>query len=604
MNEIKTMTLADKHGYKKTFDSFRDQEAQKQIAALKQSGTSSGSGTPSVNGVDQTTICTFLDAYAAWCNGEKFPIAFYGDSTFFGTNTSGAGHTFCDILQKQLTRECGGNPTIYRVAVAGTTLSQGVSSFDGNFGVNGTYADTKMLGIGYGINDRLRYATYKEYKDGVYSFVEAIIKKCFDRGIQPFLVTSQATLECGVMTQYANQYPLRYSNAMNVCANGAKKELAKKYNIPLLDLNAFTELYLVNSTVPANTIISERLHFGDVGHIYEAGYFFREIVSRVIEVGGKDQYVINYANQNLKDAVPEEKLSYGIADFKLGVNYSKGNTADTKIMDVYLFVKDYPASITAHKNDGGATYIAVNGQPYPMGENELQLGILDLGLHHLEVFTGENEFVNFNGFKINSLDTLENIISPDDGSDVVIIPPDDNEGDGNESGGDNGGNESGGDHEGDGEVIDGGLLLDATQVTATVNASHSSSPMVFVPNYNESNKTTAISGKTITKIILPDVGQTGTLTIGKVDLNEVGTGNMTLLDTRICQVNSLTNAEIVLKNFVLGEHEAITFGNTGDTCTTKFFAGNTVEAQKLMANEAFKKGTATQIGFSCQVYGY
>lgn len=543
-------------------------------------------------GGGNTTICTFLDAYVAWCNGEDFPIAFYGDSTFHGTNTTGngtGGHTFCDVLKKLLTAECGNAPTIYKVAKAGQDLVYANNNFDANFGEGGIYADTKMLGIGWGINDRLRFKTYKQYKQGVYADLETLINRCFARGIQPFLVTSQATLECGVQSNYADNYPLRNSNAMNVCANGAKKELAEKYNIPLLDLNAFTELYLVNSSVPANTIISDRLHFGNVGHIFEAGYFFKEIVSRAVEVAGKDKRIISYANQHLKSAVPEDKLSHGIADFKVGANYNKGDTTNTKIMDLYVFVKDYPASITAYKNEGGATYVVVNGTTYAMGENELALGMLDLGLHHLEVYTGENEMANFNGFKINAVDALENIIAPYDGSDVVIPEPDEPD------------VPDVPDEPVEPETPESVLLLDATGVAGTTTLRVNT---VFAPNFDAENKTSSLSGKTITKIVFPAMVKTGTMYIGKVDLNEFGTGVYTSFDVQTVTVDALENAEVVLDNFVLGAHDAIYLRMSSTTAQAKYFVSNSDPKYTLMTAEVFKNGTESVLGLPCKVYGY
>ena len=568
------------------------------------SGSGGGSGSQSEN----YTIYTFLDAYVSWCNGEKFPIAFYGDSTFAGYNTSGKGYTFCDILQNQLRRECGENATIYNAAVSGTRLPQGISSFDANFGVNGIYSDTKMIGIGYGINDRLSYHNYKAYKEGVYRNLETLILKCFERKIQPFLVTSQSTLECGVRTDYVAQYPLRDSNAMNVCANGAKKELAKKYNLPLLDLNVFTELYLANSCVPANTIISDRLHFGNVGHIYEAGYFFNEMVSRVIEITDEDKHIISYSNQNLRSAIPEEQLSYDIADFKLGANYTKDNNTDIKIMDLYLFVKDQPATLVAYKNDGGLTYIKVNNQTYAMSGNETEIGVLDLGLHHLEVYTGESAAVNFNGFKVNYVDVLENIISPDSGSsEGSLVPPEGGEPDipdvpeepdiPDEP-----------DTPDDPTAIEGTLFVDTITSTAGkqkqgLSITADTTPLTFIPNYDAENKTTQLSGETITGIVLEYVSTAGTLTISKVDLNEIGTGSLTPTASTTYTIERGENVGINLGNLELGQNETIAIGQVGDTAGIYYVTNNNDVGCKVLVPSMFKENIASKLGFACKVYG-
>lgn len=352
-------------------------------------------------------ICTFLDAYTAWCNGESFPIAFYGDSTFAG-HLIERDRAFSAKLQALLREECGGSVQVYNVGYSGEDLNFALEKFDEFFGEESVYANTKMVGIGFGINDRLSYSTYKAYKNGVYGKYETLIKKCFSRGIQPFLVTSQAILQCGVGTAYTN-YVLRDSNSINVCANGVKKELALKYGIPLIDLGKATELFLTNSSVAATTIIPDNIHFGDIGHQFEAGYLFSKFVSRTICHEGQHKKVLSYANQNLRSAIPDDKLSFG-GDFKAYADYEKSDTADTKIFDAYVFVKDFPAELYAFKNDGGATYVKVNGQAHVLSTNEYYVDTLDLGLHHLEVFTGTSTKVNFNGFTLEAANA-KNVIA-------------------------------------------------------------------------------------------------------------------------------------------------------------------------------------------------
>ena len=38
--------------------------------------------------MDKNNLYTLNDAWVAWENGKKFPIAFFGDSTFDGANTT------------------------------------------------------------------------------------------------------------------------------------------------------------------------------------------------------------------------------------------------------------------------------------------------------------------------------------------------------------------------------------------------------------------------------------------------------------------------------------------------------------------------------------
>lgn len=354
-----------------------------------------------VSGGGSKTLCTFLDAYVAWCNGETFPVAFYGDSTFCGAYGPGVSGAFPALLQAILREECGENATIYNASNSGHSLVNGINNFDTYFGESGTYADSKMVGIGFGINDRLSHSNYKEYKETVYANLETIVNKCFERGIQPFLVTSHATNECGVATGYAGSYALRSSGAINIAANGAKKELAEKYGIPLIDLNKFTELFMVKSKVAAKDISADRLHYTATGNNYEAGVMFSQFVPRTIFTNGKEENAITYSSQNLTSAVPEDKISYG-GEYKVFANYTKEDTTDTKIMDVYLFVYDSAVPVYALKNIAeSATYVLVNGTKYAMADISEFLGEFDLGLHHLEVYTGESNIVDFCAFSIN-----------------------------------------------------------------------------------------------------------------------------------------------------------------------------------------------------------
>ena len=351
---------------------------------------------------------TFNEAYAEWCSGSAFPILFCGDSTIAGYNTSdtsGKTKAWVKKLEEKLRYECvNPNVKLYNAAVSGTSICE-PSQFDTWLGTNGTYADAKMVGIGWGINDRIGKSTRKQYYLNVYTKVEALINKALSLNVQPFLITSQATSECGVATQYASTYPLRTASDINICANNAKRDLAKKYNLEIIDLNVLTELYLTNSNVPVNQIISDRLHFGDLGNLFESGAVFSCIVSRTINVENRAEKIINYSNQNVTHAPPEEKISYG-GDLKVYMSYTKSNTNDIKIFDAYVYVKDFTASVLAYKNSlDSSTYIVIDGEWDPstvnLTELETELDDLELGLHHFEVYTGQSTYVDFTGFIVN-----------------------------------------------------------------------------------------------------------------------------------------------------------------------------------------------------------
>lgn len=507
-------------------------------------------------------LYSFSDAYVAWCNGDSFPIAFYGDSTFYGTNISQSGKPFCDILQRMLREECGSGATIYKVAESGDTLDDGINEFDSKFGTNGTYSDAKMVGIGYGINDRLNYTTFIEYKNAVYNKVETLIKKCFDRGIQPFLVTSQATIECGVATGYANSYPLRDANSMNVCANGAKKELAKKYNIPLIDLNSATESFLINSEQTVDTIISDRLHFGDVGHSFEAGFLFSQIVPRVICVNKKDEAIISYARQHLRNTVPEDKLSFG-GRLKLYANYSRTSTNDVKIFDAYVYVRDHKSTIFAYRSAVDTTsYVKVDGVKHTLTSQGTSLGDIDVGLHHLEAYSGNGKTVDFTGFVINDSSPSAPTLLVDSMS----------------------------------------LSLDETAFT---KMDDTIVPTVLMFGANSTKTHTVLSGKEIHSIGLNI--SPGTISIGKVQLSQYGTGELTMISPKSYTIQTGGYTIIDLGGLFIGDTEALAFGMVGDTAVPCYikagnFSGSGSDAY-ICTSEVFKDGLEYSIGMKCRIYG-
>lgn len=599
------------------------------------------------NDSNYSNLCTFTDAYVAWCNNETFPIAFYGDSTFFGTNTS-SGNTFCDVLQTLLRQECGGNATIYRVAVAGTALADGVNGFESYFGTGQSYANTKMIGIGYGINDRLGYNTLKDYKNGVYEKVETLIKKCYEKGIQPFLVTSQATSECGVDTTL-NSYKLRDSNSMNVCANEAKKELAQKYNVPLVDLNKFTELFLKYSSLPVNTIISDRLHFGDEGHKYEAGYLFSNLVPRVKNIYNKHEYIINYSDQHLKNAIPEDKISYG-GDFKVYSNYTKSDSNDLKIMDAYIFVVDKKCTLFAYKNSADSkTYVKIDSVKYNMNETVIDLGDLDLGLHHLEVYTGDSDVCDFSAFVINNENfptssspvsvtsvelnkttatlsqykstSLKATISPKNATNTSVTWNCNNSNVNLNASGlncivtgvavgesiitctTNDGNKVA---QCTVTVVGGSSELTELCNTLSINGSpyditnDSFIPATMMPGYTQDNPVCSLSEKVISKIIIKFT-TTGKITIGKVKLSQFGKNqDIELLDSAEFNIES-TGDQTISLNLVLGKNETIAIGKKGDTAKPKYSAGTTTA---IATKDAFKGGIIPAIQLICAIYGY
>lgn len=104
-------------------------------------------------------------------------------------------------------------------------------------------------------------------------------------------------------------------------------------------MNKYTELFLQYSSISTQRIISDRLHFGDIGHQYEAEVLFSCLSPRTIVVDGYTK--IDYSSQKIKDSVPDDWLSMPkvLTDgFKVYVDYTKADMGDMIIMSASVFV--------------------------------------------------------------------------------------------------------------------------------------------------------------------------------------------------------------------------------------------------------------------------
>lgn len=365
------------------------------------------------NKLDTKVICTLNDAWTEWLKGNKFPIAFFGDSTIDGANTSnwiensiGTDHqppyAFPKRLEKLLI-EATSNPSlrIYNAGFSGRTSSHGVEYLEEEFSGSSPYHDVKMVGIGFGINDRLLYENEKAYRDGFKANIKAMIHWFYSKNIQPFLLTTQAILQPGVSTQYADEYPMRTSCHIETIANEVKRELAKEYHLELIDVNQFTEMFLLYSAYSAVDIISDTLHFGDIGHQYEAELLFAHLCPQTIIIDSNTK--IDYSTQKIINSVPDDWVTMAkkVEDkFKVFVNHIKADAEDMKIMDVWVFNSGKEKiMLKAFKSiPETLTYVKVNGVLSRLTNLETILDLLDLGLHRIEVFTGASTFVDFKGF--------------------------------------------------------------------------------------------------------------------------------------------------------------------------------------------------------------
>ncbi|MBP1990938.1 SGNH/GDSL hydrolase family protein [Paenibacillus eucommiae] len=362
-------------------------------------------------------IHTFNDAWMEWLQGNKFPIAFFGDSTVDGAittdwvpNTLGVDSTSPNAFSKkleELLRQATKNETlrIYNAGFSGQIASWAVTVLEEQFGGASAYSDVRMIGIGFGINDRndpLYYANEKAYRIGFKGFIEQIVEWCYSKNIQPFLLTTQAVIEPGVQTEYIYDYPMRTSEHIECIANEVKRELAAEYGLQIVDMNAYTEQFLQYSSISAQHIIPDRLHFGDMGHLYEAGVLFSHLSPRTITVDGYTK--IDYSSQKIKDSVPEDWLTMPEVlkdSFKVYVDYTKADSTDMIILSAWVFVNaKRKLTLRAYKGESESshTYVKINGVIKSLTSAETIIDQLDLGLYNLEVFTGASSKVDFKGF--------------------------------------------------------------------------------------------------------------------------------------------------------------------------------------------------------------
>jgi hypothetical protein len=358
-----------------------------------------------------STIYKLNDAWVSWLNGEKFPIAFYGDSTFDGYGTTGfqggsignnnaSPNAFAKKAENFLRTATNNNILrVYNAGFTGQKIKWGLANIDAEFTGAAAYNDTKMMAIGFGINDRLDYQSASAFRNGFKADVIKMIQWCYEHNIQPFLVTSQALLQPNVKTEFIGSFPLRTTEAMTI-VNEVKRELAKEYNLELIDLNYFTGKFLNYSSYPANVIIPDQIHFGDIGHNYEAGVVFSHISPRTIVV--KDYTKIDYSSQCITNSVADDLITLSTSTsepFKAIVNYTKADSADLKIMNAWLFINTKKKlTLKAYRTTSPLTYVKVNGTVTTLANAETILGQLEMGLYQLEVFTGASTSVDFKGF--------------------------------------------------------------------------------------------------------------------------------------------------------------------------------------------------------------
>lgn len=367
-------------------------------------------------------LYTLSSAIVRWQNGEKFPVMIQGDSTVDGVATTGrlngyhenedalAGgrgradyrppNAFTSVLERMIREETGSTTArIYNGGYSGTALQEGKGWLDALLGY--AYADTKMLGIMYGYNDRTRYTTKTAFETGFRNDLIYTVDYCFKRGIQPFMITSQAAVDSGHPS--TTTFDVRTSEVLNSIGNRLKREVAEQYGLEIIDLSAFGELLLNHSNETIKTIIGDKIHFGDYGNKKEAQYLFKAVSPRVVDVQKGD--ILTFASQKIKSDFPMDYLTYltttDTDGFKLVANYNQTTSTDVLIQDFWIYngTKD-DLILKAYVTAVGSQYVKIDGVTQPITSNGQTIATLDVGTYHIQAFSGLSTSVDFKGFKV------------------------------------------------------------------------------------------------------------------------------------------------------------------------------------------------------------
>ncbi len=376
---------------------------------------------------------SLIDATLAWMRGEKFPVAFWGDSTTDGVGTTGwsatdnsheskdneAGgrgkadwqhpYSYPYILEQMLRSELGNNILrIYNAGWGGASLyvSTSISPIkDTIFGY--AYSDVKMVGIAMGLNDRVFVSTDYEYYETFKKNLKQACNVLLSMNVTPFMVSYNTFTQAG--NNGDNTYNTVYQNYVQQLANKAKKEVAELYGLEYVDMNEFGSLILRCSNYPmggpnSSIGITENLHFKDLGHKLEAGFLFTKFIPWVLKTESANKVYLGLSNPNFKCGIimTGPGQSWTQDGFKTEMQKTKGDTSDVCIYDAYVFNNSVngPYNVTYY-TPVASGYIVVDGDienPITIDSTNVVIGTWDIGLHHVQVYTGESTTVAFKGF--------------------------------------------------------------------------------------------------------------------------------------------------------------------------------------------------------------
>lgn len=249
---------------------------------------------------------------AKWSASNKAPICFFGDSTTDGRVTTSDGtnnlaesnynyasvlsggvvpdgedydhdesevpYCYVSVLQR-MARDFYGNTTLrcYNAGFAGKELYNGWASanvYNAVYG-NPSYSDCEMLALNFGINDS-EDVSGENLRLRTYEYTKAIAIHALMKGVQPFIVTTNAF--CGLHDSGSD-----YAENFEVVSivDAVKRQVADELNLELVEMGQFMYEFLAKNNeayTTANTI-SDDIHGGDLIHLKQAEFLFYKYLS-------------------------------------------------------------------------------------------------------------------------------------------------------------------------------------------------------------------------------------------------------------------------------------------------------------------------------------
>ena len=328
-------------------------------------------------------LYNLCDAIQHWKNGEKFPIAFAGDSTTAGSATSAytdgnvVGTNYvCQtaypyILEQKLKTLTGNNNIrVYNAGFSGTNVTYMLQNVRDEFYSSAYYNDTKMVGISYGINDRVM--DKEVFKANLIELVQNFI----DHEIQPFLITPQVTL-WGASDHTTTENAYEMASQMSAIIRG----VAEDYNLELVDMMHYSSRYLEFANAPLDSIIADALHFADGGHVFKADVFYSILMNGTIFATG--DYYLSILNPLSRYTYQRRNIKENSTTYKKYVEYTDVSSAE-KLSETDIF-NDTQGSleirIDAEPQNAGY-YVVVDGVTI----SDLSAYTMGYGLHTISVY--------------------------------------------------------------------------------------------------------------------------------------------------------------------------------------------------------------------------